>query len=163
MDFTNIFKKQKELDLAISSREDLSSVTTDEWRAKWSLALLVEFAEFANEVQCFKYWKKHKEINHSAILEEFADVLHFLGSYAYKLEVHPIIEPKIVSKYPTDQILEIFKIASNLKSEINKETIADLLALSLGCAKLLNYSDEDIVKWYEIKNQKNFDRIKNHY
>ncbi|MCS4537019.1 MULTISPECIES: dUTP diphosphatase [unclassified Mycoplasma] len=163
MDFTNIFKMQKELDQAIISRDDLDAITDEEWQAKWLLAVLVEFSEFANEIQSFKYWKKHKNINHDAALEEFADVLHFLGSYAYKVGVNPIIEPKIVSKFPTDQILEIFRIASINKGNISKEIISELLSLSLGCAKLLNYTEEDIFKWYEIKNKKNFDRIKNHY
>ncbi|WP_029608905.1 dUTP diphosphatase [Mycoplasma simbae] len=163
MDFSRIFRMQKELDHAINSRDDLHHVDHTEWQAKWSLALLVEFAEFANEVQCFKYWKKHINVNHDAVLEEFADVLHFLGSYAYQLDVNPIIEPKIVSKFPTDQILEIFRIASSAKTNITKEIISELLSLSLGCAKMLNYSDEDIMKWYEVKNQKNFERVKNHY
>ncbi|MBU4690183.1 dUTP diphosphatase [Mycoplasma sp. ES3157-GEN-MYC] len=163
MDFTNIFKMQKTLDDAINSREDLGHVMPEEWEAKWLLAVLVEFAEFANEVQCFKYWKKHKNVNKEAALEEFADVLHFLGSYAYKLNVNPFIEPKIVSKFPTDQILEIFKIASDAKGKVNADIISELLSLSLGCAKLLDYTEEEIFKWYEVKNKKNFDRIKNHY
>ncbi|TQC51404.1 hypothetical protein E1I18_02695 [Mycoplasmopsis mucosicanis] len=163
MDLSHIFEKQKQLDNAINSREDLHHVVPDEWKAKWLLALLVEFGEFANEVQCFKYWKKHKTINHDAVLEEFADVLHFLGSYAYKLNVDPVIEAKIVSKFPTDQILEIYKVASQANTNITKEVLSELLSLSLGTAKMLGYKDEDILKWYEYKNAKNFERIKNHY
>ncbi|QBF34969.1 hypothetical protein EG856_03580 [Mycoplasmopsis phocirhinis] len=163
MDFAHIFQMQKNLDEAISSRSDLEVITNEQWQAKWLLALLVEFCEFANEIQSFKYWKKHKNINHGAALEEFADVLHFLGSYAYKLDVNPLIEPKIVSQCPTAQFLEIFKVATINKDNITKQIISELLSLSLGCAKLLGYSEDEILKAYEIKNQKNFERIKNHY
>ncbi|AIA29425.1 hypothetical protein MCAL160_0654 [Mycoplasmopsis californica HAZ160_1] len=163
MNFSHIFKMQAELDKAINSREDLKHVMPEEYKAKWLLALLVETAEFANEIQCFKYWKKHKTVDKAAVLEEFADVLHFLGSYGYKLNVDPIIEPKIVSKFPTDQILEIFRIASDTTINISKETISELIALALGCAKILGYTDDEIIEYYNLKNKKNFERVQNHY
>lgn len=41
------------------------------------LALLVELGELANEVQSFKHWKKHKNVNRDRVIEEWADCFHF--------------------------------------------------------------------------------------
>ena len=48
------------------------------------IALYTEVGEFANEIQSFKYWKKSKNIDQNNLLEEFADGLHFLISFAIK-------------------------------------------------------------------------------
>lgn len=167
MDLTKLFAMQRELDEAISQRNDLSFENTNKAKEKYNhmklLALLVETAEFANEVQSFKYWKYKKEINHEKVLEEFADILHFLGSFAYKYEVYPMIDPLIISEDINVQIGNLFSAISSSMNNINKYNIAGMIALALGCAKLLNYSEEEIMKWYHIKNQKNYERIKNHY
>lgn len=158
---------QKELDEAIANRNDVNAPNSNNvsqgFQNKKILALLVETAEFANEVQTFKYWKANKVVDHSKVLEEFADILHFAGSFAYQYNVYPEIEPLIVSDDVNFQICLLFHSISELINNIDKYVIGKILALTLGIAKLLNYSDEDILKWYEIKNKKNYERIKNKY
>ncbi|WP_406615875.1 dUTP diphosphatase [Mycoplasmopsis hyopharyngis] len=167
MNFSEIFKMQKQLDEAIANRNDLHFATDEESKKKYTrmqvLALLVETAEFANEIQTFKYWKADKNVNHSHAMEEFADLLHFLGSFAYKLNVESEIEPLVMSDDINEQIGLLFAAISSSMNNLNKYSVGEMLALTLGCAKLLNYSEEDILKWYHIKNKKNYDRIKNHY
>ncbi|WP_027120461.1 dUTP diphosphatase [Mycoplasmopsis lipofaciens] len=163
MNLKRIFTMQKELDEAIKNRNDLKQITNKEWETMWTLALLVETAEFANEVQSFKYWKAHKNINKEKILEEFADILHFLGSYAYKLNVNPEIEPLIVSEDINVQICSLFSTISAGINNLNKYNIGQMLAMSLGAAKMLGYTEKEITEWYEIKNKKNYERIQNKY
>ncbi|WP_029513427.1 dUTP diphosphatase [Mycoplasmopsis primatum] len=167
MNFKRIFEMQKELDEAISSRNDVDAsnkkISQAEFDEMQILATLVETAEFANEVQTFKYWKAHKEVNSEKALEEFADILHFVGSFAYKYGVDCNIEPLIVSDNVNRQICLLFSTISSAINNLNKYVIGQMLAIALGVAKLLNYTEADIIKWYNIKNKKNYERIKNKY
>ncbi|MBZ4195663.1 dUTP diphosphatase [Mycoplasma tauri] len=167
MNLSRIFEMQKDLDKAISSRNDIDTSNRKISKADFNdmqlLATLVETAEFANEVQTFKYWKANKTVNPEKALEEFADILHFLGSFAYKYDVDPNIEPLIMSENVNRQICLLFSTISSAINNLNKYVIGQMLALLLGAAKLLNYSEEEIIKWYDIKNKKNYERIKDKY
>lgn len=163
MNLARVFKMQKELDDAIISRNDLESFTKEQYQRMWALALLVETGEFANEVQSFKYWKAHKNVDKQKALEEFADVLHFLGSYAYKYDVNPEIEPLILTDDVNLQIIKLYATISSSVDSINKYNLAQMLALLLGAAKLIGYTEEEIMASYEIKNAKNFERVRNKY
>ncbi|WP_338822958.1 dUTP diphosphatase [Mycoplasmopsis felifaucium] len=167
MNFRKIFEMQKELDEKISQRNDVdasnSNISEKDFRIMQILASLVETAEFANEVQTFKYWKAKKNIDHDNALEEFADILHFMGSFAYKYDVDPEIEPLILSDNVNYQICLLFQAISSMINNINKYIIGEILAMTLGVAKLLGYSDEDIIKWYYVKNKKNHERVENKY
>jgi len=46
------------------------------------LSLVVEAGELANKSRCFKYWSRKKSDGRKILLEEFADILHFLLSLA---------------------------------------------------------------------------------
>ncbi|VEU75188.1 Uncharacterized protein conserved in bacteria [Mycoplasmopsis maculosa] len=167
MNFRDIFNMQKELDEKISSRNDIdasnSNIKPRDFQIMQILASLVETAEFANEVQSFKYWKAKKNIDHDKILEEFADILHFMGSFAYKYDVDPNIEPLILSDNVNYQICLLFQTISSMINNINKYVIGEILAMTLGIAKLLGYSEEEIIKWYYVKNKKNHDRVRERY
>nr|WP_307926389.1 dUTP diphosphatase [Mycoplasmopsis bovis] len=140
-----------------------SKISQAEFDEMKLLATLVETAEFANEVQSFKYWKANKSINREKALEEFADMLHFVGSFAYKYNVDPDIEPLILSDNVNKQICLLFSTISSAINNLNKYVISQMLAIALGVAKLLNYSEDEIIHWYYIKNKKNYERIKEKY
>ncbi|CBH40490.1 dUTP diphosphatase [Mycoplasmopsis agalactiae] len=167
MNLKKIFEMQRELDKAIINRNDVdassSNITQAEFDEMKLLATLVETAEFANEVQSFKYWKANKTINREKALEEFADILHFIGSFAYKYNVEPDIEPLILSNNVNRQICLLFSTISSAINNLNKYVIAQMLAIALGVAKLLNYSEDEIIHWYYVKNKKNYERIKERY
>ncbi|MCE6114459.1 dUTP diphosphatase [Mycoplasmopsis agalactiae] len=167
MNLKKIFEMQRELDKAIINRNDVdasnSKITQAEFDEMKLLATLVETAEFANEVQSFKYWKANKTVNCEKALEEFADILHFIGSFAYKYNVEPDIEPLILSNNVNRQICLLFSTISSAINNLNKYVIAQMLAIALGVAKLLNYSEDEIIHWYYVKNKKNYERIKERY
>lgn len=167
MNFREIFEMQKELDKKISERNDIdasnSKISANQFRIMQILATLVETAEFANEVQTFKYWKAKKNIDKDKILEEFADILHFMGSFAYKYDVDPEIEPLIISNDVNYQICLLFQTISSMIDNMNKYIISEILAMTLGVAQLLGYTDEEIIKWYYVKNKKNHERVENKY
>ncbi|WP_406616756.1 dUTP diphosphatase [Mycoplasmopsis adleri] len=167
MNFREIFEMQKELDKKISERNDIdasnSKISANQFRIMQILATLVETAEFANEVQTFKYWKAKKNIDKDKILEEFADILHFMGSFAYKYDVDPEIEPLIISNDVNYQICLLFQTISSMIDNMNKYVILEILAMTLGVAQLLGYTDEEIIKWYYVKNKKNHERVENKY
>ncbi|UUM19458.1 dUTP diphosphatase [Mycoplasma sp. 1018B] len=166
MNLKNIFAMQKELDQKIAQRKDLAlnKIKTNNKHQQMMLATLIEIAEFVNEVQSFKYWKKHKYVDKDKILEEFADVLHFLGSLGYKYHVDEEIEPLIVnSKNINEQFTLLFSAVTKAMSHTNKYNISEIFALVLGSAKLLNYSEKEILEAYEKKNLKNHQRIIDNY
>ncbi len=81
MNLRELLKKQEELDGIILERADIKKYPYESMK----LALLVELGELANEVQSFKHWKQHKEINREKVLEEFADCLHLALSLENQL------------------------------------------------------------------------------
>ncbi|UUD35692.1 dUTP diphosphatase [Mycoplasmopsis caviae] len=167
MNLSKIFTMQKELDEAITARNDINAKASKnkirEFHYMKLLALLVETAEFANEVQTFKYWKATKEVDKDKALEEFADILHFVGSFAYQYDVEPNINPLIMSRDVNKQICLLFQTISSATNNINKFVIGEILALTLGTAKLLGYTQKDLLEAYYSKNKKNYERIKNKY
>ena len=50
------------------------------------VALFTEVAEFSNELQSFKYWKKNKIADDEKIIEELADIYFFLFSITNQLD-----------------------------------------------------------------------------
>ena len=127
------------------------------------IALYTEVGEFANEIQSFKYWKKSKNIDQNNLLEEFADGLHFLISFAIKTNCNYIIEPLVLSNDINYQLLEMFKSIYKLSKKISRRNVTKCIAIYIGIAKILNIEDDLIIESYMLKNKKNFERIKNNY
>ena len=76
-DLTDLYIKQKELDLEIAKNHNINYENT---RNKRVLALLVELGEFANTTRTFKFWSNKGPEAKEVMLDEFADGLHFLLS-----------------------------------------------------------------------------------
>ncbi|KKB26902.1 Dimeric dUTPase [Mycoplasmopsis meleagridis] len=162
MNLKNIFVMQEELDKKIEKRKDLGlkKIKNANIHQQIMLATLIEVAEFANEVQSFKYWKANKNVDNDKVLEEFADVLHFLGSLGYKYKIEENIDPLIAeSEDINEQFTLLFSAITKAMRYTNKYNIAEIFALVLGAAKLLNYSEEAILEAYTKKNLKNHQRI----
>ena len=77
IDFKDLFKKQKELDLDIQQRHN---VTYENTMSRRSLSLLVEIGELANATRCFKYWSTKQTGEKEKELEEYIDCL-FMALY----------------------------------------------------------------------------------
>lgn len=160
MNFEKIIRQQILLDEAIKKAHGIEDQNNNE---KMLIALYTEIGEFANEVQSFKYWKKSKKIDQDKMLEEFADGLHFLTSFAIKFNVSKIIEPLILSNDINFQFLAMFQSISKMTKRLNKRNVEKSIAIYIGLAKLLKISDEQIDHAYSLKNIINFERIKTNY
>lgn len=159
MNFKSIIDQQILLDKAIKEAHKIDQ----DYSNQMIIALYTEVAEFANEIQSFKYWKKSKVIDQDNLLEEFADGLHFLISFLIKTNCDCIIEPQILSNDINIQLLEMFKSIYRLSKNTSKRNVKKCIAIYIGIAKILNISDDLITKSYMLKNKKNFERIKNNY
>ena len=159
MNFSKIKSQQLLLDQAI---KEAHNIDHQPW-VEMIIALYTEVAEFANEVQSFKYWKKSKKVDRDLMLEEYADGLHFLMSFGIEKNISDEIEPIIISQDVNHQILSMFSEIHLLKDNDSRDQIERLIGIYLGIASLLKISDQDIENAYLSKNKKNFLRIKNNY
>ncbi|TPR54654.1 dUTP diphosphatase [Metamycoplasma neophronis] len=160
MNLEFIFNAQIDLDKAFRESRDKNE---QHFNTKIVIALLVELGEFANEVKAFKYWKKDKTIDRQAMLEEFADGIHFLTSIAYKHHIEPQI--KVIKKYDdfSLQLAYTYKIFTKLFQNKSKRNIKKAYGAYLGLGQIMNIQYDDIEKSYIEKNHKNYQRIKDNY
>lgn len=165
MNFSDIFNKQLELDkkLTLKAFELNPNFTKDDLEKRKLIALHVELGEFANEIETFKYWKKTRNLNRDFICEEFADLIHFLVSFGNDYNLPTVINPRVISDDINEQLIATFNAISDATKQIDNKKILNIFELVLGLAKLYCLEEDEIVKWYEIKNEKNHQRIKSNY
>lgn len=88
----DIFKKQKELDDLVKETKKIQkldySFNKNEWIDKMSTAMIAEAVELKEESN-WKWWKKPKEMDVTAIRVELVDILHFWISLCLKLGISP--------------------------------------------------------------------------
>lgn len=157
MNLEEIFLRQKALDEKILQKSNsLRSEKLDSnYRFKLaSIALLVELAEFANEIESFKYWKANKKDNSAKIREEFADALHFLVSFANEYKICYNISTKIISDDINIQLIEILKSVVDFFNDLNKEKLTKAFELILGIYQMLGYTEADLLSDYIKVNEK---------
>ncbi|SJZ66881.1 Dimeric dUTPase, all-alpha-NTP-PPase (MazG) superfamily [Mycoplasmopsis verecunda] len=156
---------QKELDkqISIKRKETHPELNSEDIKVQKTLALIIEAAEYINEVQSFKYWKIHRDIKKTAVTEEFADLIHFLVNFAYKYNIDPEITPLIVSNDINIQFQQLFIDIAEIMKEVNKENILRAFKVALGSFTMLGYDYDDLFYAYEKKNRKNYERIANNY
>ncbi|QDY86713.1 dUTP diphosphatase [Mycoplasma anserisalpingitidis] len=165
MNFSDIFNKQLELDkkLTLKAFELNPNFSKVDLEKRKLIALHVELGEFANEIETFKYWKKTRNLNIDFIYEEFADLIHFLVSFGNDYNLQTSINPRVISDDINEQLIATFNAISDATKQLDKEKIYIIFELVLGLAKLYGLEEDEIVKWYEIKNEKNHQRIKTNY
>ncbi len=160
MDFKKILEMQKALDKNI---QKIHNIKAEEVTMHKVVALIVEIAEFANEIQTFKYWKKQKNINDKLVLEEFVDGIHFFLSLSITLKASTNIEPIIVSEDKVEQLAQVFVETSKLKEDLNKEQVEKAFGVYMGMAQMIGLTDKDIEDFYIEKNKVNFERLATGY
>lgn len=165
MNFSDIFNKQLELDkkLTLKAFELNPNFSKVDLEKRKLIALHVELGEFANEIETFKYWKKTRNLNIDFIYEEFADLIHFLVSFGNDYNLPTSINPRTISDDINEQLIATFNAISDATKQLDKEKILIIFELVLGLAKLYGLKENEIIKWYEIKNEKNHQRIKSNY
>lgn len=165
MNIEMLLQKQSQLDKVIFENAGIKEYPI----AETHLALLVEINELAQEVKCFKYWKKHKKVDRKKVLEEYADCF----ALALSLENHlgqgnPIIYTIAAetfdefnnNKCPNDseKLSLKFTIAIHDTTEL-KAPLLTILALGT-CLKI---SSDEMEQAYLKKNKINLERQANNY
>ncbi|QJB71004.1 dUTP diphosphatase [Mycoplasma sp. 1654_15] len=166
MNFRDIFEQQKKLDLLFieSMKERKQEVNPKKISEQKVMALIVEIAEFANEIESFKYWKVNKKNNVEKVKEEYVDAIHFLSSLAIEHNLSFILEAKIVENKDLDsQFLKTFYLATKFGYSTKTEDLKELFEYFLGFISLLEFTFDEIKTAYLNKARINIERIKSNY
>lgn len=121
------------------------------------LALRVELGELAQEWGEFKYWKKsRKETDKAALIEEWADCMHFTLSL-HSNNAQMVCEEAVTGI--TNFYIEEFDIYEMFDRAFVHHSLSILIALGLR----MGFSDEELEQAYFSKNKKNWERMKGDY
>lgn len=157
----SLFAMQKELDERIEDQHQLHQENTTEKRI---LALQVELGELANETRCFKFWSLKPPAEKSVILEEYVDGLHFILSLGLVYDYRP--DGRSQNDHDEDltkAFLTMFETVSAFYRQPSQEQYNAMFFSYRHLGDLLHFSEEDIVKAYGDKNDKNHTRQDNGY
>lgn len=166
MDHSKLLKYQEKLDNLIHHSH---SSRMEEYYAKKTIALIVEFSELLNELSDFKYWKKNKKIDMNKVYEEFADVLHFLYSIYLKnfSNENNEINIHILNIESTSRLsLRFYEIASKispLDGFIKFDDWKECLKILLSIGRHFEMTDSKIEEAYIRKHEINLKRIEDNY
>lgn len=161
-DLSDLYIKQKELDLAIATNHHISYETTYEKRV---LALLVELGELANATRTFKFWSNKGPESKERILDEYADGLHFLLSIgiAGNFIVNSISVEDDEMPVLTDSFVKTYELISKFSSNRNIETYLAMFSSYLKLLFRLDYSWKEAKEAYYLKCNENHIRQENNY
>lgn len=85
MEIKELLERQAKLDKFILENKQ-KMITKNELLVDTLLALAVEVSEFANATRAFKHWSDKGADSKERLLDEYADILHFLASVANQLD-----------------------------------------------------------------------------
>lgn len=154
-----LYNKNKELDNIFWNKYSNSKDIFD----KDSIELLVEIGEFINETKCFKYWSI-KEIDKSCMLEELADVITMLMTFANRINMD--ISNYSVNDVDIDLLTLInntYYLATKVKDELTQELLDKLFINILGIAYKLNITNDDIKESLDKKQKIILKRLNSNY
>ncbi|ATZ21472.1 dUTP diphosphatase [Mesoplasma tabanidae] len=156
-------EQQNFLDNKIIEKHNLT-LDHDMFRKK-IIAFWVELGEYANEEKSFKYWKQGAPGGREVQLEEYIDGLHFIISLGNQIKYNFEVFNFIDSGYDNniDCYFELIQDLTNLVNKPNDETFAKMFNSFLQIAKIQNYSEEELIKTYKAKHEKNQQRQVENY
>ncbi|MDA1742205.1 dUTP diphosphatase [Bacillus cereus] len=105
----------------------------------------------------------HLVIDKNPLLEEYVDGLHFAISLCIDMGVNITLPVAIYCHDVTEQFLEIYELALQLKNEPTAMRADILLSHYLGLGEMLGFKLEEIERAYIEKNQVNHQRQDNGY
>ena len=160
MQFRQLFEKQRQLDRFI---EENQYVQKDVFAEK-GLALLVELSELANETRCFKFWSTKGPSERAVLLEEFVDSVHFMLSLGnmrgFLLEEWPYLKEK---QELTETFLNTTQTILTFLQHQTEDNYSAMWKQYSIIAYNLNFTIDDVLQAYELKNEKNYERQRNGY
>lgn len=161
----NLSKKQFDIDNYIFNKRGLDNKKTF---SKRLIALFVEISEFINEVRSFKYWSNKTSSKRSILLEEYIDCMHFFLSIGnninfdwmkYKFNLEIAKNNKDINILVIDSYINL----SNFVVKNSKKLFKNFLDSFIAIGYNLDFSSEELMKGYDIKNKINYERQKNNY
>lgn len=154
-----MFESKREFDRLVFER---SGETYQSTRKSRSIALFVEMGESLQELQhLWKFWKQNHKVVQFQMMDELADVLHFIISIGVDLDVDPIHDAMIKHTDVMDQIEALIR-----RTPFTNDGSFDwwnTLALYRGLLDHLNIDWPTIQKQYWRKDRVNIDRQKRDY
>ena len=160
-DLTDLYIKQKELDVEIAKNHNITYEST---RNKRTLALLVELGEFANTTRTFKFWSNKGMEEKAVVLDEFADGLHFLLSLGLdKGYVIDTVEVEDDDNSLTDTLLKTYDLVSKYYKVQSLDAYLMMFMSYLRCLFKINMTWEDAKNAYYIKLKENHVRQETNY
>jgi len=166
MDFKEMFESQVKLDKTII--ENTNVVRTEkELHQSNVLSIIAEISETANATRCFKFWSKKGPMRREIILDEIADVLHFLLSLGNKFN-HDIVKThKFNITCFSDNLIEQFIYlnvkVSNMMYSTDLDVYYDLFDNFLGLVALLGFTFKELENGYYKKHEINYKRQESGY
>lgn len=160
-DLSGLFADQAGLDARIHAEHRLDYPST---RRRRLLALTVELGELANETRTFKFWSLKGPSPKSAILEEYADGLHFILSLGIDLGVkNQSFEIGVSALSLTEQFLGLYSSISLLSEHFDEGHYRLAMTLFLGLIPSIGATLEEAIAAYHAKLQVNYQRQDAHY
>lgn len=167
-------KMQKLLDDNIVKNNNVEGMNLFERKV---ISLDIELSEFFNEVESWKYWKKHKGKDN--IIGEASDALHFILSLANDLK-YELVKPTNLIRKPNMLINDsenwidhslitryMGKIKKHLWVDFNTSKDPFILNVifkeMIKILNILGYTFKDLENAYIKKNKINFERQKGDY
>jgi dimeric dUTPase (all-alpha-NTP-PPase superfamily) len=164
MNYSKLMNMQKELDERIVKEHQLEGKDLNENKI---LALLVEMSELANETRCFKHWSTKGPSEHSILLEEYVDSLHFFlsiaNSFQYDLSrLLKVYEEDLKGTVEYPSLVSAFKgiMMKILVMESQQDAFhfIDSFTAYLQLGSMLGFSQNQIEEAYIRKNEINHKR-----
>lgn len=151
---------QKALDERIFAAHNTTREATRQARI---LALIVECAEFANEMRSFKYWSRKAASPSAILLEEFADGLHFLVSLCIDLAITPSIAMIPSQLSDIDLTLEVLSSCVKCAQGCDETHLVAAFHAYASLAHRCNFTPTQLFQAYQQKHHKNHVRQDEHY
>lgn len=155
MNLLPLFEPQRMLDERIAKEKGLvgKNLILDKTNA-----LICELWECMNESRVFKFWSD-KRPDREKMLEEYADVIHFIISIAndfdYKHEKYEEISTQDIRRL-ANGITNLATLIPVLKN--NKKLLKDLFNHIIKLGYQLGFTEEDVINAYHAKNKINHER-----
>ncbi|OQP13166.1 dUTP diphosphatase [Geobacillus thermoleovorans] len=160
MNLQKLFELQRQLDEHIEQQHPQQE--GEDRLAKKILALLVEIGELANETRCFKFWSNKGPSSRETILEEAADVLHFLLSIGNDIGANEddiiIIPTKAILLHR--QFMMLYEYAGLAHVKTMWKASLDVFA---GLIEMLGFTQHELEAAYMRKHAENYARQERGY
>ena len=137
-----IYKQSKYIDTLFEQQYNIKS---PENIRKYTLELLVELGELANETRCFKFWSNKGPSEKDVILEEYIDCLFMLLYFCNILNVSLEEEfPLSQNQNMVDTFLLLYSLGVEFSKTLDQNVLKRLVVELFHLKDLLNFTMEDL-------------------